>query len=102
MNSISENSYSSWNVVVAGSHHYSAPEVAHSLTSDDRADVWSVGCIGLRMVLTGLRGVDDITSRLDGVKYIASSLSELINLAEEVTLFDCFLGFVIRVEDFCV
>ena len=75
-------------VDVVGSHHYSAPEVTHSVTSDDRADVWSVGCIALHMVLTGLRGIDDMSIRLDDVKYSPSSLSHLIGLADEVTLFD--------------
>jgi len=69
---------------VAGGHHYAAPEVALTLTSDDRADVWSVGCIALRMVLTGLRGVSNVNSRLDGVKYTASAVSQLTGLAEEV------------------
>jgi len=72
--------------LIAGSHHCAAPEVAHSLASDDRADVWSVGCICLRMVLTGLRGVDDINSLLDNIKYTASSLNELTGLAEEVMM----------------
>jgi len=70
---------------VTGSHHYAAPEVAHILTSDDRADVWSVGCISLRMVLTGIRGVEDINSLLDNIKYAPSFLTKLIELAEEVT-----------------
>ena len=80
-------------VDVTGSHHYAAPEVAHTVTSDDRADVWSVGCIGLHMVLTGLRGADDINIQLDNVKYTPLFLSQIISLAEEVTLFYCFLHF---------
>ena len=73
-------------VDATGSHHYAAPEVAYTLTSDDRADVWSVGCIGLRMVLTGLRGVDNVNSRLEDIKYTSSFCDQLIALAEEVTL----------------
>jgi len=76
---------------VTGSHHYTAPEVAHMLISDDRADVWSVGCIALRMVLTGLRGVDNIDSRLDTIKYIPAAVDQLTSLAEEVTIVFHFL-----------
>ena len=68
---------------VIGSYHYAAPETAHSLTSGDQADVWSVGCIGLRMVLTGLRGVDNINCKLDDIKYTTSLLHQLTSLAEE-------------------
>jgi len=81
-------------VDVTGSHHYAAPEVAHVLTSDDKADVWSVGCIGLHMVLTGLRGVSNITSRLDEIKYTPAFLNPLLNLAQEVIVFDCFSTFL--------
>ena len=42
------------------------------------------------MVLTGLRGVDDIDSLLDNIKYTPSSLDELTSLAEEVTVSDYF------------
>jgi len=70
--------------MVAGSHHYAAPEVAQTLTTDHRADVWSIGCIGLHMVLTGLRGVEDINTRLDDIKYTPSFLHQLTSLAEEV------------------
>ena len=73
-------------VTGAGSQHYAAPEVAHSLTSDDRADVWSVGCICLHMVLAGLRGVDNINSLLDNIKYTPSLVAELTSLADEVML----------------
>jgi len=78
---------------ITGSHNYAAPEVAHTLTSDDRADVWSVGCICLRMVLTGLRGVDDINSLLDIIKYTPAIISELTSFAEEVTISYCFSTF---------
>ena len=42
------------------------------------------------MVLTGLRGVDDINSLLDNVKYASSLLNKLTELAEEVTVLFCF------------
>jgi len=70
---------------VTGSNHYAAPEVAQSLVSGHRSDVWSVGCVALHMVLTGLRGIEDIKSRLDNIKYTASFLNQLTSLAEEVT-----------------
>ena len=44
------------------------------------------------MVLTGLRGVDDINSLLDNIKYTPSLINELVSLAEEVTMSHCFLG----------
>jgi len=43
------------------------------------------------MVLTGLRGVDDINSVLDDVKYTPCFLSQLTSFAEEVKIFYCFL-----------
>jgi len=42
------------------------------------------------MVLTGLRGVDDINSRLDNIKYAPSFLDKLTDLAEEVAMLFCF------------
>ena len=87
-------------VAVTGSHHYAAPEGANMLTLDDRADVWSVGCIGLRMVLTGLRGVDDISSRLDDSKYTPSFLDQLLNLAEEVMVLYYFYRGLVTIKNF--
>jgi len=79
---------------VTGSHHYAAPEVADRLTSDDRADVWSVGCIALRMVLTGVRGADDINNKLDNIKYSQSFVSQLTSFAEEVMIFSLFSALI--------
>jgi len=47
------------------------------------------------MVLTGLRGVDDINSLLDSIKYTPSLIGELMHHAEEVTVSSyCFSTFL--------
>jgi serine/threonine protein kinase len=65
------------------SQRWCAPELEHSTTSNSLGDVWAVGCICLQMLTTGLRGAEDITGRLDDVKYSKTGLDELLSLTDE-------------------
>jgi len=43
------------------------------------------------MLLTGIRGVDDVDSKLDAVKYAPPFLNHLMNLADEVIDCSCLI-----------
>lgn len=71
---------------VTGTLRWLAPELAHSLTSDEPADVWSIGCIALNMMLSGVRDLGNFSNKLELIKFSTTELENLLQLANEVQL----------------
>lgn len=74
-----------------GCRRWSAPELVDKLTSDERADVWSVGRIGLSMILAGIPETEISQDKLEKIRYSSEVLDSLLNLASEVGLFQSCL-----------
>lgn len=68
---------------VVGSRYFCAPECAELTTTDDKADVWALGCVTLYMMTCGVRGADGIVPKLDDIKYSRSALDDILVLTEE-------------------